>query len=598
MAADGTAGSLTQAVALLGAMVVAVPIFKRLGLGSVLGYLLAGLVIGPFGIGLFSDPQAILHVAEFGVVMLLFVIGLEMEPSRLWALRREIFGLGIAQVGTCGALLTAVGVLFGLAPAVAFVAGLGFVLTSTAAVIQVLSERGDITAPSGRRIISILLLEDLAIVPLLFIVAFIGPAASDEGWQWQSLAIGIGSLLTLLVVGYWLLNPLFRLLASVRAREVMTAAALLVVLGAAMLMELGGLSMAMGAFIAGVLLSRSSFRHQLETDIEPFRDLLLGMFFLSVGMTLDLPLIGSNWTLILALVPAYMAVKAIGIYVIARLFRASHHEGIARAALMAQGGEFAFVLYAAAGSAGILDASTNAVLTAAVIISMALTPLSVLALRWLPAAAQQMDGIDAADGLTGTVLIVGFGRVGQVMSQLLLARGVEVSIIDTDVEMIRSAEEFGFKVYYGDGTRLDVLRHSGAEQARAIAVCVDQRAAADRIVELCKAEFPNASLVVRSFDRQHSHLLIGEGITLQVRETFESALLMGSLALQELGVSPEEAADVVEDIRRRDTERFELEIAGGGLSAGAGLLINNKMRQTPLTPPKRPLKPAEENSQT
>lgn len=593
MAAEADAGNLTQAVALLGAMVVAVPIFKRLGLGSVLGYLVAGLALGPFGTGLFSDPQSIIHIAELGVVMLLFVIGLEMEPARLWALRHDIFGLGLAQVVACGALLTGVGVLLGFSPAVAFVAGMGFVLTSTAVVLQVLNERSENAAPAGRRIISILLLEDLAIVPLLVIVALLAPGQSATGSYVQSLGVAALALAALLIAGRWLLNPLFHLLAAVRAREVMTAAALFVVLGAATLMQLGGLSMAMGAFLAGVLLSQSSFRHQLEADIEPFRNLLLGLFFLGVGMALDLPLIARNWQLILACVLSYMAIKALGIYIVARLFRAPHGEGVYRAALMAQGGEFAFVLYAAATSAGILDASTNAVLTAAVIISMALTPLLILGLRWLPAQPEHsMDGIELAEGLTGAVLIVGFGRVGQVMSQLLLARGVDVSIIDTNVDMIRSAEEFGFKVYYGDGTRLDVLRSSGADKARAIAVCVNDRAAVDRIVELCKAEFPNASLVVRSFDRQHAHDLIEKGVDLQVRETFESAMALGELALKELGVPADEAADIAADIRRRDAERFELEIAGGGLKAGATLLIGNKMRQTPLVQPKRTVSPA------
>jgi glutathione-regulated potassium-efflux system protein KefB len=589
MAAEGATSDLIQVVALLGAAVVAVPIFRRAGLGSVLGYLAAGLVIGPFGFGLFTDSESILHIAELGVVMLLFVIGLEMEPSRLWALRREIFGLGVAQVVVCGALLTGIGIVFGLPKSVAFVAGMGFVLTSTAVVLQILDERGETSTPAGQRVVSILLLEDLAIVPLLAIVAVLGASGKGgETFHWQPLAIGAGAVAALVAAGYWLLNPLFRLLASVKAREVMTAAALLVVLGAALMMQLGGLSMAMGAFLAGVLLSESSFRHQLETDIEPFRGLLLGLFFLGVGMSLDLTLMAQNWLPILALVAAYMTVKAIGIYIVARLFRVSNREGVSRAVLMAQGGEFAFVLYSAAAGAGVLEADTHSVLTAAVIVSMVLTPLLIAAHhRLMPPEALSMDGIDAAEGLRGTVLIIGFGRVGQVMSQLLLARGVNVSIIDTDVEMIRSAEEFGFKVYFGDGTRLDVLRTSGAGEARAIAVCVGSRAATDRIVEMAKSEFPGSSLVVRSFDREHSLKLIKDGVDLQVRETFESALVLGALALKELGVPKEEAAEIVADIRRRDAERFQLEIVGGGLAAGAGLLIGNKMKPTPLVPPKR-----------
>jgi glutathione-regulated potassium-efflux system protein KefB len=351
-------------------------------------------------------------------------------------------------------------------------------------------------------------------------------------------------------------------------------------------MQVGGLSAAMGAFLAGVLLSESSFRHQLEADVEPFRGLLLGLFFLSVGMTLDLSLMAREWRTILASVAVYMTLKAVAIWLVAVVFRSSTSEATHRAALMAQGGEFAFVLYAAGVQAGILDGPTNAALSATVILSMALTPLLVLGLRYLPATAASMDGIDAADDLKGTVLIIGFGRVGQVMSQLLLARGVDVAIIDTDTEMIRSAEEFGFKVYYGDGTRLDVLHASGAASARAIGICVDKKDATDKIVELAKAEFPNAQLLVRSFDREHALELIKQGVDQQMRETFESALVLGGMALKAVGANEAEVAEIVEDIRRRDAERFKLEVIGG-LAAGAKLLHSNRMKPTPLTPPKR-----------
>jgi glutathione-regulated potassium-efflux system protein KefB len=590
MAAEATATDLTHVVALLTAAVVAVPLFKRAGLGSVLGYLAAGVAIGPFGLKLFNDPQSILHVAELGVVLLLFIIGLEMEPSRLWGLRRQIFGLGLAQVAVCGALMTGAGIYYGFTPAVAFIAAMGFVLTSTAVVLQVIEERGETSTAAGQKIVSILLLEDLAIVPLLAIVAFLSPRlVSETGLlDWRPVGIAIGAVAAMVLAGRFLLNPLFRLLAQVRAREVMTAAALLVVLGSALLMQVSGLSMAMGAFLAGVLLSESSFRHQLEADVEPFRGLLLGLFFLGVGMTVDLDLMAREWRVVLASVAVYMIVKSIGIYAVAMAFRSSQREALHRAALMAQGGEFAFVLYAAAAAAGVLDGPTNAALTATVIISMALTPLLVLGLKYLPATAQSMDGIDAADGLAGSVLIIGFGRVGQVMSQLLLARGVDVSIIDVDTDMIRSAEEFGFKVYYGDGTRLDVLRQSGAGTARAIAVCVNEQAATDKIVEIAKEEFPTATLLVRSFDREHAHKLIAAGVDLQMRETFESALVLGGMALKAVGANDAEAAEIVADIRRRDAERFKLEVAGG-LAAGVKLLHSNRMKPTPLTPPKRPV---------
>ncbi|MPZ38586.1 MAG: potassium transporter [Rhizobiales bacterium] len=580
---------LVHVVALLGAAVIAVPLFKRAGLGSVLGYLAAGLAIGPFGLRLFTDPQAILHVAELGVVMFLFIIGLEMQPSRLWALRREIFGLGVAQVVVCGALLTGVGMLAGFSPVVAFLAAMGFALSSTAIVAQILDERGDTSTPVGQRVVSVLLLQDLAIVPLLALVAFLAPAApqATAGSRWIAIGVALAAIAALVAAGRWLLNPFFRILADAYAREVMTAAALLVVLGAALIMQMTGLSMALGAFLAGVLLSESTFRHQLEADIEPFRGILLGLFFLGVGMSLDLAVLARHWPLILAGVPAYMLVKSGGIYFAARLFKGSHRDGIYLATLLAQGGEFAFVLYAAAAAVGLFDATTNAVLTAIVIISMAVTPLGVFALRWLlPADEQSMDGVDVAEDLHGTVLLIGFGRFGQVASQSLLARGFEVSIIDNDTEMIRSAAPFGFKVYYGDGTRLDLLHTAGAGKAKAILVCVDKRDAADRIVALVQHEFPLAKLLVRSFDREHALKLVEAGVDLQIRETFESAMRFGEMALRELGVPDDEASETAEDIRRRDAERFALETTGG-LLAGRDLLHGNVPQPVPFTKPKR-----------
>ena len=331
---------LVKVVVLLAAGVVAVPLFKRLGLGSVLGYLAAGLAIGPFGLGFFSEAQTILHIAELGVVMFLFVIGLEMQPTKLWSMRRQIFGLGLMQVAVCTALLTGVGMLGGLSGKVAFIAAAGFVLSSTAIVMQLLDESGDTSTPRGQRIVSILLLEDLAIVPLLAIVAFMAPEpAQAEVSRWVTVGVAVAAVVGLIAVSRWLLNPLFRVLAHANAREVMTAAALLVVLGAALAMQWGGLSMAMGAFAAGVMLSESTFRHQLEADIEPFRGILLGLFFMSVGMSLDIPLVLADWKLLLAAVLSYMTLKGAGIYAVARITRASHGDGLQRAALMAQGGD-------------------------------------------------------------------------------------------------------------------------------------------------------------------------------------------------------------------------------------------------------------------
>ncbi|MFN3514772.1 MAG: monovalent cation:proton antiporter-2 (CPA2) family protein [Phenylobacterium sp.] len=586
--AEATSGvDLGHAVALLTAGVVAVPVFRKLGLGSVLGYLAAGLAIGPFGLRLFTDPEAILHVAELGVVMFLFIIGLEMRPAKLWLLRKEIFGLGAAQVLVCCALLTGVAVLAGLPLPAAIIGASGFVLSSTAVIMKMLDERGETATPAGQRSISILLLEDLAVIPLLALVAVFaslaGSGAEDARPIPLAIGLGLASLLALLAAGRWLLNPFFAILARSGAREVMTAAALLVVLGAALFMQWGGLSMAMGAFLAGVLLSESTFRHQLEADIEPFRGILLGLFFLSVGMSLDVSVVLAEWRLILAGVLAFMAVKALGIYGVARLLRADNREAIQRAALFAQGGEFAFVLYAAALSGGVFDARIAAGMTAIVILSMALTPLVVMALnRLLPPPKESMDGIELAEGLEGRVLMIGFGRFAQLVSQPLLARGVEISLIETDVEMIRVAADFGFKVYYGDGTRLDVLHASGAGRAEAVLVCVDKPEAADRIVELVKSEFPHAKLFVRAYDRGHSMRLIQAGVDFQIRETFESALAFGKKVLIELGVDEVEVAEAIRDVRRRDAERLELQLAGG-LTAGQYLMRNNV--QTPKPEP-------------
>jgi glutathione-regulated potassium-efflux system protein KefB len=597
MEADGHGADLLQAVALLGAGVVAVPIFKRIGLGSVIGYLIAGVAIGPFGLKLFRDPAAILSVAEFGVVLLLFIIGLELKPSRLWSLRRDIFGLGLAQVAVSGLVLFGAGLAFGLSSRTAFVAATGLALSSTAIVMQILEERDERTTAHGRKIFAILLFQDLAIVPLLAAVTFIAPmqAETSTGSEWVKPAIALAAILGVVATGRYLLNPIFRILAATKAREIMTAAALLVVLGAAAAVQFGGLSMALGAFLAGVILSESSFRHQLEADIEPFRGLLLGLFFLGVGMSLDVGLIVSSWYLILGAVIGFMALKAASIYAVARV-RSDHREAMRIALLLPQGGEFAFVLYSTAAGVFLLNAQTMAFLNAAVILSMALTPLApFLIKKLLPPKPESLDGIEVADGLSATALVIGFGRFGQVASQALLSKGIDVSIIDDDTEMIRAAGRFGFKIYYGDGTRLDVLRAAGAGSAKAIAVCVDNPVAADRIVELIKSAFPIARLLVRSFDRGHTLRLIGAGVDYQIRETFESALAFGEAALKELGVSPDEAAETVAEVRRRDEERLELQMAEG-IFAGRDLVRGAQPVPTPLSVPRRPSQPLSEET--
>jgi glutathione-regulated potassium-efflux system protein KefB len=577
-------GVLGPAVVLLTAAVVAVPLFRRLGLGTVLGYFAAGLIVGPSGAGFFTDPETILHVSELGVVMFLFIIGLEMRPQRLWALRRDIFAVGLGQVALCTALLTGAGVLMGFAPAVAFVAGAGFVLSSTAVIMQVLQERGETATPQGQQSISILLLEDLSIVPLLAVVALMAAAPGEAATPWTAAAIALAALAALVAAGRWLLDPFFALLAASRTREVLTAGALLVVLGSAFLMETSGLSMAMGAFVAGVLLSGSSYRHQIEADVEPFKGILLGLFFLAVGMSLDLARVAAMWPAVLALVVVFMATKGLGVYLVARLSGNDARASIFRVALFAQGGEFAFVLYAAALGGGLFDTDASALFSSVVIVSMAVTPLVLMAAeRLMPVEAASTDGVEAADGLQGRALVIGFGRFGQIASQALLARGIEVSIIENDPDRIREAARFGFKVYFGDGTRLDVLTASGAREAEAILVCVDDRASASRIAELVKAEFPLAGLIVRSYDRRHSIELIRAGVDVEVRETLESALLFGTAALERLGVPPAEAQAITEDIRRRDRARLAVQISEG-LLAGREFMHANGPVPEPLTP--------------
>ncbi|MBB5222967.1 CPA2 family monovalent cation:H+ antiporter-2/glutathione-regulated potassium-efflux system protein KefB [Amaricoccus macauensis] len=512
-------------------------------------------------------------------MLFLFIIGLEMRPSRLWSMRGEIFGLGLAQVGLCMLMLWTVGITLGYPLATALISGTGFVLTSTAIVMQVLDERGELNLAPGRRIIAILLLEDLAIVPLLALVAFLAPGGGEAvtlAERIQSVVIGLAAIAALIAAGRWLLDPLFRVLANARAREVMTAAALLIVLGSALLMQSAGLSMAMGAFLAGVMLSESTYRHQLEADVEPFRGILLGLFFLSVGMSLDLAVVWKNLWLILASVVAFMILKGLGIYLVARVARASRAEALQRAVLMIQSGEFAFVLYAAAVGVGLLTPEENANLTAIIILSMALTPLLVMlhdrfATRQTVVSA---EGLDVPDGLEGSALIIGFGRVGQIVSQPLLGRDCSISMIETDPEMIQAAAEFGFKVHYGDGTRLDILRAAGAAEAGVIVVCVEEPETQLRIVELVKAEFPMVPVLSRAYDRQSALALEAAGVDFEVRDTFEAALALGEKAILTLGADPARVPEIMQDVRERDAERFERQLVGG-ITAARDLIRGN-----------------------
>ncbi|QRN98695.1 cation:proton antiporter [Archangium violaceum] len=561
MAASPQDPIYVQALIFLGAAVVAVPLFRRLRLGSILGYLAAGLVIGPFGLGLFSDSTSVMHVAELGVVLFLFVIGLELNLTRLWAMRRDIFVLGTAQVVFTGLLAMLYPLLVvGRSWQASLVAGLGLALSSTALVMQLLGERGEAQHPHGQKAFAILLLQDLAIVPLLALVALLSPVKTAGGDPvWLSGAKMLGALAVVVLTGRYLLSPFFRVLASAGAHEVMTAAALLVVIAAATLMTYVGLSSALGAFIAGVLLAESTYRHELEADLEPFRGLLLGLFFISVGMTVDLRVIAHAWPLLLGAVVTLTVIKTSVVYGLMRLLRNGHEVSIRTALYLGQGGEFGFVLFSTAVAAGVMEQVIATRLVAVVTLTMALTPLLAALAPRLARTRAAPEREERFEDVHGSVLIIGFGRFGQIVSQLLLPEGVDVTTIDNDVEMIEAAERFGFKVYYGDGTRLDVLRAAGAERARLICVCVERQETANRIVELCRTSFPFARLYVRAYDRGHALELLEQGAHFQMRETFESAIAFGRAALEELGLSRERVAEVEEDIRRRDRERFALQ---------------------------------------
>ena len=529
MATEGSSFDLIQVVSLLGAAVVAVPLFKRLGLGSVLGYLAAGLAIGPYG--------------------------LEMKPSHLWGLRRQIFGLGSLQVVISAILLTMVGVLFGAPWAVSFVSATGFVLTSTAIVMQVLGERQELASPRGQRIVSILLFEDLLIVPLLALVAFLAPATPESAAHatplWQTIGTALLSLAALVAAGLWVLNPLFRVLAASRAREVMTAAALLVVLGSGLLMEMGGLSMAMGAFVAGVLLSESSFRHQLEADIEPFRGLLLGLFFLGVGMSLDLKVVAENWGIIVSGVIALMVVKGLCVYGVARLARSNHADALDRALLMAQGGEFAFVLYSAAANAGVIDATVNANMTAIIVLSMAITPLILILHRRFaaqPAETREADTFDEHH----PILVVGMGRFGQLVNSMLQMSGHSTTVIDLDPTTVAGFNRYGTKTHFGDASRPELLLAAGIENTRLLVIAIDNREQALSIARFAREVNPNIDIVARAYDRLHTFDLYQAGADEIVRETFDAAIRAGKRALERLGMSRDDAEKVGKIFYRHD----------------------------------------------
>lgn len=586
MAAEN-AGYLTETLLLLGGAVVAAPLFKRIGLATVLGYLAAGIALGPIATWI-TDGTEILHVAELGVVLLLFLIGLELNPSRLWAMRRDIFGLGLAQVMACGAALTVMAIAFtDFGWQASVVIGFALALSSTAFAVQLLEEKGDLNRRYGQTGFSILLFQDMAIVPLLALVPLLAPVAEDTGRSGLAqFGIAVGCILALLLAGRYLLNPLFRIIANTGAREAMIAAALFVVLGAAALMNFAGLSMALGAFIAGVMLAESSYRHEIETNVDPFRGILLALFFMAVGLSIDIAVIRDNWLAILIAVPAFMAVKAAIIYALCRVFGSQHDDSVRVALLLPQGGEFGFVIFSAAASSALFDQTTASLLIAIVTLSMALTPLVGGLARFLvrPPAEESME--EDFEGAGSDVLMIGFSRFGQIASQVLLSGGADVTIIDHSANRVRAVERFGFRIYFGDGRRRDVLEAAGIRRARLVAVCTNGRETTDRIVDLIRHEFPHVKLYVRAYDRNHTLSLRARDVDFELRETFESALRFGGKALEAIGADEATAEAITEDVRRRDEERLALQALYGG-AGDAGATPAHPIAPEPLVRPKR-----------
>jgi monovalent cation:proton antiporter-2 (CPA2) family protein len=578
-----------------GAAVVAVPVFRLLGLSAVLGYLAAGVVIGPSGLRLVGDPETIATVAELGVVLLLFIIGLELKLSHLWEMKRDIFGLGFAQLTVTALCLGAAAYAIGFSPKASFVTGVAVALSATAIALQMLGERNDLPTPYGQRSFAILLFQDLSVVPLLALLPLLASGAAAEHSSLADRLLAVGETLlaiaAVVLIGRYGLNPFFRILARSGAREVMTASALLVVLGAALLMQEVGLSMAMGAFLAGLLLAESNFRHQLEADIEPFRGMLLGLFFMSVGMSIDLALVREQWLLLAIAAPAVIIGKSLLIAVLSKLFGASWREGLRSGTILCTAGEFAFVLLPVATGLGLMSPAEAQPVTALAAITMLLGPLlstfleKTFANRSDNEEQPDLQGLSRPEGeLESRVLVIGFGRFGQIVNQVLLAQGVEATVIDKDVERIRDAGRFGLQVYYGDGTRLDVLRAAGAEKAEMICICIDEQDAMMKIIEIIHENFQNARSFVRAFDRIHAIELMNRDVDYQIREVFESAIVFGRAALEELGTEPDAAAAAANDVRKRDIARLVLQKEVGSMG-GAELVVGAKIAPEPLTVP-------------
>ena len=551
--------TLAQVALFLAAAVVAAPLAKLLRIGNVLGYLLVGVLIGPAALGLVSDVDSVLHLAEFGVIMLLFVIGLELRPRRLWAMRSTIFGLGSAQVAITGVVLAAAAMAFGLAWQAALFAGLALSLSSTAFALQVLEEKGELALRHGRQAFAVLLFQDLAAIPLIALVPLFAVAAGGSKAPPMEIAAAVKAIaviLAVVVVGRYLLNGMYRLVARTRVKEAMTASALLTVVGMTLVMQLADLPASLGAFLAGVLLADSDYRHEIVADIAPFEGLLLGLFFTAIGMSLNLALVVDKPDLVLGIVAGLLAVKAVILFALGRRMGLEARPARRLALVLSQGGEFAFALFAAGGAAGVLEKPVADLLSVAVTLSMAATPLllaldEVLAPK--PALARAFDELPSKDG---HVVVAGFGRFGQIVARVLTAKRIPVTALDSDPEQVDFVRRFGAQIYYGDASRPEILEAARTGKARAFVLAIDDVEASLRTARMVRRNYPNVPIYARARDRRHIHRLMDEGIQIMRRETFLSALDLTREVLRGLGLPEREVRYTADTFQAMDRRRL------------------------------------------
>jgi glutathione-regulated potassium-efflux system ancillary protein KefC len=547
---------LTGSLIYLAAAVIAVPVARFLGLGSIIGYLGAGILIGPWGLKLVTRPEDMLQFAEFGVVLMLFLVGLELEPQRLWALRKPIFGWGSLQLFGSALLLGLGALACGVEWRLAVVAALGLAMSSTAIGLGVLAERNVLGTTSGEAILSVSLLQDIAAIPILALLPFLAlaPGGGEAGGGWLGAVKAIGTIAVIILGGRLLLRPALRWIALSDTPEIFTAASLLLVVATAALMNAVGLSMALGAFLAGVLLAESEYRRELETDIEPFKGLLLGLFFIAVGMSIDFAVVMAQPLLIAAVVVAFLLVKAAALWAMTRLMPIPQLERPVFIILLAQGGEFGFVVFQTAAQAGVIAAPVSSFLVAAVAISMLLTPLMLVAADrwWIPflAGGRAVALEEIKEPQNEPVIIAGFGRYGQIVGRMLFANGVRPTVLDHDAEQIEAMRRFGWRVYYGDATRLDLMRTAGADKARIIVVAIDDIEQSVDCVKMIRVNFPQATIVARARNVQHYYELYELGVRLIERETLDSALMSARSALELLGWQPHRARNLSLRFRR------------------------------------------------